>query len=105
MSVKKEHKERKNYCKQNRLKSQINPPSQSFFLCDPCVLSRLFRLFLSFAPFRGYSISAIGFTLVAHAEHGILHLVDQCAVHGDRNIAEQKQSEMGHVLRLNEPAP
>jgi hypothetical protein len=39
----KEHKERKNYCKQNRLKSQINPPSQSFF-------------FAILAFFRGYSV-------------------------------------------------
>jgi hypothetical protein len=41
--------------------------------------------------FAAIPFSAIGLTLVAHAEHGILHLVDQGAAHGDRNIAEQEQ--------------
>jgi hypothetical protein len=44
-----------------------------------------------FAFFAAIPLSVIGCALVADAEHGILHLVDQGTAHGDRNIAEQEQ--------------
>ena len=42
---------------------------------------------------------------VSHSEDGILYLVDQCAAHGDRNVAEQKQRQGSDVFGLDEPAP
>jgi len=70
------------------------------FLCAFASLREIFLRLLCVLCARLFNS-----TLVTHAQHRILHLIDQCAAHRDRNIAEQKQGQVSDVFGLDEPAP